>query len=164
MTSPVPAPLLAGLRIVAFIDILGFTEKLNLTVNRDGDDDERMIDELIAAYRSIRDIWNMDRPNELAGSSTTETKRVTVFSDSIVVSFNVDEPSEVFYTLLELKWLVMRMLSQGFLCRGAVSIGKFMHTDEYLFGPALVEAYLLESKAAQYPRITLDRDVKTDRI
>lgn len=53
----------------------------------------------------------------------------------------------------------MRLLDHGILCRGAVSLGKFIHTDKYLFGPALVEAYLLESKAALYPRIILDRTV-----
>lgn len=40
-----------------------------------------------------------------------------------------------------------------------MAIGKFIHTDDFLFGPALVEAYTLESKAAVYPRIILDRDV-----
>lgn len=55
--------------------------------------------------------------------------------------------------------MVMRLIDKGVLCRGAISYGKFIHSDRYLFGPALVEAYLLESKAANYPRIILDRSI-----
>lgn len=146
-------------RIVAFIDILGFKGILDETVKKDGNDDEKKIDKVVSAYKAIRDIWDLDKKAELLDTSSSQSKKVTIFSDSIVVSFQVDEPSEVFYTLLELKWLIMRMLWHGILCRGAVSIGKFIHRNEYLFGPALVEAYLLESKAALYPRIILDRSV-----
>ena len=146
-------------RIVAFIDILGFKGILDDTVNKNGDDDEKKINEVVEAYEAIRDIWGLDKKSELLDTSSSRSKKVTIFSDSIVISFQIDEPSEVFYTLLELKWLIMRMLWHGILCRGAVAIGKFIHKDEYLFGPALVEAYLLESKAALYPRIILDRSV-----
>ena len=31
--------------------------------------------------------------------------------------------------------------------------------NEYIFGPALVEAYTLESRAALYPRVILDRNI-----
>lgn len=146
-------------RIVAFIDILGFKAILNDTVGKDDTDDEKNIDKVVSAYKAIRDIWDLDKKSKLLDTSSSESKKVTIFSDSIVISFKAEEPSEVFYTLLELKWLIMRLLWHGILCRGAVSIGKFIHTDEYLFGPALVEAYLLESKAALYPRIILDRTV-----
>lgn len=146
-------------RIVAFIDILGFKGILNDTVKADGADNENKIDEIISAYEAIRDIWDLDEKSKLLNTSSSQSKKVTIFSDSIVISFEAEEPSEVFYTLLELKWLIMRLLWHGILCRGAVSLGKFIHTDEYLFGPALVEAYLLESKAALYPRIILDRTV-----
>jgi hypothetical protein len=146
-------------RIVAYIDILGFKSILNDTVNKDGEDDEKKIDELIAAFASMRDVWGLDKKSEVFDKSISQSKKVTIFSDTIVISFLEGEPSEVFYTLLEIKWLIMRMLWFGVLCRGAVAIGRFIHNDEYLFGPALVEAYLLESKAALYPRIILDRSV-----
>lgn len=146
-------------RVVAFIDILGFKSILSDTVVKDSIDDEKKIDEIVTAYESIRDIWGLDEKSKIINTDNSESKRVTIFSDSIVVSFKAEEPSEVFYTLLELKWLIMRLLWRGMLCRGAISIGKFIHTEEFLFGPALVEAYLLESKAAIYPRIILDRSI-----
>lgn len=65
----------------------------------------------------------------------------------------------MFFTLLEVKWLIMRLLSHRVLCRGAVTLGKIIHTNEYIFGPALVEAYTLESRAALYPRVILGRNI-----
>ncbi len=146
-------------RIVAFIDILGFSALLDETVGKNGIDNEKRIDEVIRAYGMIRGIWDLDKRVGGQLVSTSSSKRVTIFSDTIVVTFRAEEPSEVFYTLLEIKWLIMRLLDHRILCRGAVSLGKLIHTDEYIFGPALVEAHLLESKAALYPRVILDRSV-----
>jgi hypothetical protein len=146
-------------RIVAFIDILGFRALLDETVDKDGNDNEEKIDSVIESYQAIRSVWDLDEKSKHLDIKSSESKKVSIFSDSIVVSFKVDEPSEVFYTLLEIKWLIMRLLSRQVLCRGAVAIGKFIHTDNYLFGPALVEAYTLESRAAMYPRIILDRTI-----
>ena len=53
----------------------------------------------------------------------------------------------------------MRLIYQGILCRGAITYGKLIHTEKVLFGPALAEAYLLESKAALYPRVILHKDI-----
>lgn len=146
-------------RIVAFLDILGFKSLLDETIDKDGNDIEAKIDSVISAYQAIRDVWDLDDSSGLAEYKKTDSKQVSIFSDSIVVSFNVNDPSQVFYTLLEIKHVIMLLLSRGILCRGAVAIGKFIHTENYLFGPALVEAYTLESKAAMYPRVILDSSV-----
>lgn len=146
-------------RIVAFIDILGFKSLLNDTLDKNGDDNEVKIDAIISAYDAIRDIWDLDPLPSSLNINLKETKKVSIFSDCLVVSFALDQPGEVFSTLLEIKWLIMTLISKKILCRGAVSIGKFIHTDNYLFGPALVEAYMLESKAAMYPRVILDNTV-----
>lgn len=144
-------------RVVAFIDILGFKSLLDDTTTKDGGDNEDNINKLVKAYETIKDIWEDD---EIYGSLSKPTSRkVSIFSDSIVVSFEVGEESQVFSTLLDIKHLIMRLVYRKILCRGAVAIGKFIHTNDFLFGPALVEAYTLESKAAMYPRIILDRDV-----
>lgn len=146
-------------RIVAFIDILGFKTLLDDTLDKDGNDNEKSIDAVISAYEAIRAIWNLDQKSGYLDTKSSETKKVSIFSDCLVVSFEIDQPNEVFFTLLEIKWLIMRLIARKILCRGAVSLGKFIHTDSYLFGPALVEAYMLESKAAMYPRVILDHSV-----
>lgn len=146
-------------RVVAYIDILGFKNILNNTVNKGGKDNIDSINELIKVYNQIRDIWDLDENRNSSNKERIESKEVTIFSDTIVISFKVTDTSEVFFTLLELKWLVMELVWNEILCRGAISIGKLIHTDKYLFGPALVEAYTLEKKAALYPRIILDRKI-----
>ncbi|WP_273150778.1 hypothetical protein [Methylophaga thiooxydans] len=146
-------------RIVAFIDILGFKALLDETVDKNGKDNEKAIDSVVSAYEAIRDIWDLNKKPDYLDTKSSETKKVSIFSDCLVVSFEINQSSEVFFTLLEIKWLIMRLISRKILCRGAVSLGKFIHTDNYLFGPALVEAYTLESKAAMYPRVILDHTV-----
>lgn len=146
-------------RIVAFIDILGFRELLNKTMDKKGNDDESAINEIVSAYNAIRDIWDLDKKSDFLDTKSSDSKKVSIFSDCLVISFEVSTPSEVFFTLLELKWLIMRLITRKILCRGAVSLGKFLHTENYLFGPALIEAYTLESKAAIYPRVILDSSV-----
>lgn len=146
-------------RIVAFLDILGFRSLLDETVDKDGNDIEEKINSVISAYQAIRDIWDLDNGKVLSEFKKKDSKQVSIFSDSIVVSFKVEDPSQVFYTLLEIKHVIMLLLYRKILCRGAVAIGKFIHTENYLFGPALVEAYTLESKAAMYPRVILDNSV-----
>lgn len=146
-------------RMVAFIDILGFKALLNDTVDKDGNDNEQAIDAVVSAYTIMREIWDLDLTENFIPVKNSDTKKVSIFSDCLVISFKIGEPSEVFFTLLEIKLLIMRLLSRKILCRGAISLGKFIHTDNYLFGPALVEAYLLESKAAMYPRVILEKSV-----
>src|SRR5205807_662034 len=73
----------------------------------------------------------------------------------IVISFPIKERSEVFWTLNELLGVQVSLIWRGMLSRGAVVEGKVLHTDKMIFGPALVEAYDLESKAALFPRIIL---------
>ena len=154
-------------RIVAFVDILGFKEIITKTVDEYNNDVQSQIDKIIEAYDSMREIWALD-VEKITTSPTLKkaydeikikSKIITTFSDSVVISFLQREPSEIFYTLLELKWLIMRLVSQGILCRGALVYGKMIHTDKFLFGPALVEAYETENKAAFYPRIIVSSEL-----
>lgn len=144
-------------RVVAFIDILGFRALLEETVDKSNASVEVNIDKVIDAYKAIRDVLEADFSFE--NSDTSTSKQVSIFSDCIVVSFLLEEQSQIFNTLLDIKHLIMRLVYRRILCRGAVSIGKCIHTQDFLFGPALVEAYSLESNAAMYPRIILDRNV-----
>lgn len=149
-------------RIVLFIDILGFKDLLNDTVDKEGNEIQSGIDKVTEAYDSIRDVWDLDKvdsKHKFLKRTSKQTKRITIFSDCIVISFSAKEKSEIFYTLLEVKWMILRLIYKGILCRGAITYGKLVHTDKFLFGPALVEAYILESKAANYPRVILDRSI-----
>jgi hypothetical protein len=49
--------------------------------------------------------------------------------------------------------LAVELAFKGFLIRGGVEYGKIIHTEEFVFGPGLNQAYQIESKEAIYPRI-----------
>jgi hypothetical protein len=142
-------------RVTIFIDVLGFKQILKATLNIDGTDNEKKINELESVLLLIREIMDLDASEK----PFSESMQITQFSDSIVISFKEDEEDEVFYTLANLQNLVINLVWRGIICRGGVSYGKLVHNEKMVFGPALVEAYETESKAALYPRIILDKTI-----
>jgi len=140
-------------RIVCFLDILGFADHVRATIRQNGSEDEDSIKDIASAFEIIRYLLDIDKPEERKG------REVTQFSDSVVISFPINEESVVFYALLEILWVQLNLVLFGMLCRGAVSKGKLIHTEKMLYGPALIDAYRLESKAALYPRVILDESI-----
>lgn len=140
-------------RIVCFIDLMGFTARVNATITSDGSPDEKRINELGKALQTIRDILDIDRPDERPYAEITQ------FSDSVVISFPAETESGVFNALLRILWVQMGLISCGILCRGGIVRGHLIHTGTMLFGPAYMEAYFLESKAALYPRVILGEEI-----
>lgn len=138
-------------RVVCFIDILGFSSMVSKTINSDNTYNDEQISHIYKALEYIRDTLDIDKRNQGAV--------VTQFSDSIVISFSTDEESQVFHTLLDIQHVLIRLIYLGILCRGGVAIGAVLHNDKYLFGPAMVDAYTLESKAANYPRVILSEEI-----
>jgi hypothetical protein len=55
--------------------------------------------------------------------------------------------------------LAAAALKIGFLIRGGVTIGNLYHAQGIVFGPAMVEAYELESRTAVYPRIVVSHTI-----
>ncbi len=140
-------------RVVCFLDILGFRGLVAATINANGTEAMDCIEHLIKAFEHINWLLDIDRPEEREGIEITQ------FSDSVVISFLETEESGVFHSLLKILWVQMGLGSMGILCRGAVTRGKLVHTSKFLFGPGMVDAYVLESKAALYPRVILDESI-----
>lgn len=95
------------------------------------------------------------------------TTRVEIVSDAIVrITPNAIDPltymSELFNELIVLKEIQIECLQRGLLLRGATTIGP-MYVDPDpagpVFGPALVEAFEMESREVIYPRIAVHSDV-----
>ena len=138
-----------------FIDILGFKNIINQTVIEDGSNNSSKIEFLIETLGLIKSHLNNDFP----GEENQQSRQITHFSDSIIISFKEDQVGEVFNTLFNIQKLIIVLLERGILCRGAISYGKLLHTEQYIFGPALNKAYETETKAALYPRIILDKTI-----
>jgi len=88
------------------------------------------------------------------------------FSDSLLIYIPYDnsnnfEYMDSFYFLFSLySTLHLSMIDQGILFRGALTIGTAWEIrSNYLFGPAVHEAYLLESTVAKHPRIVLSQSL-----
>ena len=139
-------------RVVCFIDILGFRSHISKTIDKDSKEVAEETGNLIKAFNVIKNV-NAHVIDDV------KTKKVTQFSDCLVISFVLSEKSEVFCTLKEIQWLLIELVKYGILCRGGITFGKLVHTDDIVFGPALVDAYILESKAANYPRVLVDNSI-----
>jgi hypothetical protein len=110
---------------------------------------------LLSAIDMIREVSDA-KYDDLRGS-----KRVSQFSDSIVVSYSLREESAAFFLVNDATLTVIELAYRGFLLRGAITIGQLVHDDRYLVGPAMVRAYEMESKQAVYPRVLIDRKLLT---
>lgn len=147
-------------RLCLFLDILGFK---NIIANSVADKLEtsssfRKLDVagIHAALRAIdRAVKHSD---STFGGSLNTSKQVTQFSDSIVISYLMEERSAVFDMLYDIFFLQIELVQRGILVRGAITSGPLFHDANTIFGPALVEAAELE-KLALYPRVILHQEI-----
>jgi hypothetical protein len=140
-------PLVYERRLTLFIDFLGFKEHVQDTVS-----DPSVLRRLVSAMDRVGEIARDDR-------AFNKSQQITQFSDCIVVSYRVEEESAVFWLLNEIAFCVIDLVELGFLLRGALTVGCLLHTAKHLVGPALVDAYELESKVAKFPRILIEEKV-----
>lgn len=133
---------------VAFLDILGFKNmifddinKVFLALNR--------IKEFSSSYCSVT--------NSMADMSVDVLPKATMFSDSVVISMpESDCYLEQFVEIISR--LQYELLKEGILLRGGIELGYIYHDNFFVFGEALVKAYLLECETAKFPRVMISDD------
>jgi hypothetical protein len=142
-------------RVLAFIDVLGFSEAVKNTIKNDTEDETETnkIDNLI---KNLQWDLNFDKDEE---GKHFNSKVVSQFSDSLIISYLMTEEAGIFKILLDLLYICATALYNGFLLRGAVVCDKVYHIEKKVFGPALVKAYEMEKNLAIYPRIILDDNI-----
>ena len=140
-------------RVVAFIDILGFS---NLVNKKESSTD--IIIQIVENLQRISLEAGMDDEPEYG---FTYDRQVSLFSDNIVISYRNEGPAE-YYLTRELMVLQIAMMIVGIHIRGGLTIGKLYHKGSLVIGPALIRAYDLESKVAIYPRIVFDNTTQSD--
>lgn len=132
-------------RLIAFVDFLGFKKMIE-----ESEKNEWRTGEI---YTAIHDIY-MVLWDYLANSPGNTTLRITHFSDSVVMSCVLDEVEDVVLIIRHLRYIQQKLAEEhSMLIRGAITIGNLIHDDHILMGPAMVEAYNMESHVALYPRI-----------
>ena len=137
-------------RLVAFIDVLGFSNLVD-----DTKCDEQKLRHLTAGLDTLYNrIWAWEADGVYSSFAFTQ------FSDSIVISA-LAESSDSFAMLQQLLLGVMELVDDyDILVRGGIARGQLIHDRTMVVGPAMVEAYHLESKEAKYPRIIIEKGLK----
>lgn len=148
-------------RIIAFIDILGFKALINNTNTANTQINNANIEKMIDIYEEIENSLS-EKLQEKDG--ILDDLQITRFSDCIVISFPERQRDALYFLCISLLHFLYEMLANyKLLFRGGITSGKLIHTDKFLFGPAMNRAYELESNFAIYPRIILDEIVLMNR-
>lgn len=134
-------------RIILFLDFLGFKELVDRTTR-----ESEFLKYLVKAMDIIGEIGADD-------AELLKSQQITQFSDSIVVSYLVTEQSAVFWLMSDIAIHVIRLAERGFLVRGGMTVGQVYHSKKHVVGPAMNEAYRIESQVAKYPRVVIDPKV-----
>lgn len=147
-------------RIVAFVDILGFTNAV-MSVRPD---EQWRFGEYYFRMQHFMGCQPQYDTAVFAGAYEFHKPRMTAFSDCYVFSF----PFGVFDPLANEnpRWPIDELASRigfifhnafqiGCLVRGGITIGHLAHDNQIVLGPGLIEAYHLESKIAKWPRVIL---------
>lgn len=171
-------------RAILFLDFLGFRNIVSKTVNSKSEFNqllttlnqivnyatleekssspmhEEEIDELAEfkdeTYKKhYNDYIKNNSLESLVYSNPSDDRRVTTFSDSIIISYPINHMYDLLFETLSITGAI---LSSGYLVRGGITFGKLYHDERNVFGPAMNRAYDLESKVADVPRIILDTD------
>ena len=145
-------------RYCLFLDILGFQAHVDETISPKAESRKPMTFlRLKGALNRIAAGVNYQKRTEVAGESKPTSRRVTQFSDSVVISYlkSDQQSSGVRDLLWDVHRLQLDLVPLGVLLRGSITSGPLFHDKKFVFGPALNEAVALE-KLANYPRVILD--------
>lgn len=144
-----PFGLAYGDRLVAFLDLLGFSR---MVLDRKDEDVEFIVNLIPDMIRTHQ------------GNVLRKDLEITCVSDSIIISVKA-EPDEILKDLFHICVIVGRIQHElalnGIYMRGGISVGKMVHDSErnLIVGPAYVKAVELEGKICIVPRVVIDAEV-----
>ena len=133
-------------RIIAFIDVLGWSYLVEKSV--DSTDEFNKLSRAASqlAWLSAASEWQRRFFRE-HGNGDNLTLDVTHFSDILLISCPLDSPA-VHSVISHVQLICQALLLEGLYTRGAITTGLLYHADNVAFGPALIEAYGLESRVS----------------
>jgi len=142
--DPENLPELFGMKkqFIAYLDIIGFEEKINLR-------DTRMDLKLL---HSINDIINHSKSIIPLIKNTDKEIQMKVFSDNFLFCTEDD-----YFALLGLISLIQSSFIEcDLFIRGSLCYGDLSYNNDFVYGKGLLEAYKLESEIAIFPRVIID--------
>jgi|GEM_PF-5519050 len=147
--------------IVAFIDLLGFSESI-MEYERNPNTDSlfRSSNGLRKAIEESKKFARLLYRNNPEYALIIDVK---TFSDNICISFPYYGTTDDFSRAVSLitlmsSYVQITLLAHGFLCRGAISLGRHYSNEFTIHSSGIVKAYKLEQSVI-YPAIVIDPEI-----
>ena len=138
---------------LAYLDILGFKNRV-----KEAKSNFKEVVSLVEALKTMSEFEARYEKNTRTGKVEI---RCSLFSDNIALMIKAND-DDLPHLFLIVRYLHDRLLEQNLCLRGAIVRGKMYWPERgrnILLGPAIINAYELESKAAIYPRIVINREL-----
>ncbi|MFG1481470.1 hypothetical protein ABMA79_07645 [Halobacteriovorax sp. HFRX-2_2] len=146
--------------VICYLDVLGFSTKVNRSV-----DCKNSQFDIIGSY--------LHTTSTIAKFFETEDEidedlglKIVVISDSIIITApikdlqNSDELSKAIKGVsIYAGRLVVMLMKLNYFLRGSVTVGKIYQNKHQIVGPGLISAYKMEEDFAKFPRVILDMSV-----
>lgn len=162
-----------GERIIAFVDLLGFSEEIKTKWHETGEDSPlykvmRIKTASELAKRTAGTMKYFDKQDLSVAKLLVEMDypNILTISDSFVIIKEIKSVSalEKLGSLLTVMSTIMEIwrfsVEIGYTIRGAISIGDVFYTSTEIIGPGFIEVYELESRKAEISRIILSEKLK----
>ena len=157
-------PIFEGHAIIAFVDLLGFSDRVKADWTKPGNPPLQKllrIKETAAAARQTTLAVDPQTPGFAPGTHPAFRARIHTVSDSLIVCAALpplrtsgdDFMYRLWPVVIAVQHLWGRAVQEGFTVRGGVELGQIYWTAEDTIGPALVDAYSLENKCANWSRV-----------
>lgn len=141
--------------VVAYLDLLGITNRI------------QSVEQQELAMNKLHNLYtfSMKLAEEIQIEEYKDIK-FKIFSDNIIIAKKLSEERE--QSIKDIKSLLMCVGhfqelaasdSVGWLLRGGIAVGNLFIDDVMVWGEALLKAYSLEDKIANYPRVIIDDTV-----
>lgn len=130
---------------ISFLDILGFKQLVQ---------DERNSHKIATPYYALQDMFASSDKDSSAGKMS-----LALISDTIVLSADASIPNIVENVVSLTSAIIREYWEEGIILRGAITFGKLFHDGNIVYGPALVDAYLMERDKAVFPRVIVSKDM-----
>ncbi len=142
-----------------FIDILGFAQRIQsaFEAGRGGEALEIYYESVAKKIRELI-VPGPDDDNPI----TPRAWDAKVFTDNVVLGYALwsdHGQNEFGNAVLQAADYQLQLALSGVFCRGGMAIGDLFMDEFTAFGPAMIDAYRLESQVADFPRIVLSNEV-----
>lgn len=158
-----------------------------MLINQNNDSYDRKTDIYIVAYLDLLGVTNRIQSVEEQQLQMNKLHNLYTFSTKLTKAIQIEENKDIQFKIFSDNIIIAKKLScdtkqkqrdirclfmcashfqelaasdsVGWLLRGGITIGNLFIDDVMVWGEALVKAYYLEDKIANYPRVIIDEKV-----